>query len=206
MSFANGQVPDSARLSLPGANHGLLREAALAYRAVDLLVPEDMSIFDGSVGRTYRTFAMQVLAKQIFGSNAATPGTSNHGYALAVDLANAAQRAAIDRVGARFGLAKRWSDASWEWWHIKYRAGVWHPRPNPLRFLAPHQKQAASTLLFRRRKRAQEGRSGKGARWRRWDRAVTRSYKRVEKLRQRANNTRRKAILKQVLDDRNGTL
>lgn len=206
MSFANGQVPASARMPLPGANAGLLKMAALAYRAMDLLVPEDLSIFDGSVGRTFRSLAQQVLAKRIFGSNAATPGTSNHGLALAVDLMSAAQRAAVDRVGRAFGWAKAWSDASWEWWHLKWRAGVWKPRPDPLRVLAGHQRQAASTLLYRRRKRIAEARSGKGRRWRNWDRAVGRSYRRVEKMHRRAKNPTRKRVLGRVLADRNGTI
>jgi len=206
MSFSNGQIPAEARLTIPGANHGLMREAALAYRAMALVTSTDMRIFDGSVGRTYRTFAMQVLAKQIFGSNAATPGTSNHGWALAVDLSSGAQRAAVDRVGAPFGWAKRWSDASWEWWHIKYRYGVWHPRPNPLRILAAHQRQAAETLLYRRRRRLREAATGRGRKWRYWNRLVGRSYRRVERMHRRAKNADRKRVLKRVLDDRNGRI
>lgn len=206
MAYPNGQVPADARLSLPGANHGLLREAALAYRAMSLLTRTNMSIYDGAVGRTYRTYAMQVLAKQIFGSNAATPGTSNHGYALAVDLMNWAQRAVVDRIGAAFGFAKRWSDASWEWWHIKYRYGVWHPRPNPLRILAGHQRQASETLLYRRRRRMREAASGRGPKWRYWNRLVARSYRRVEGMWRRTERADRKRVLRHVLDDRNGII
>ncbi len=79
----------------------------------------------------YRTYEQQVEAKRIYGDNAATPGTSNHGWGLAVDLSTETMRSAIDRVGAHFGWAKKWSDASWEWWHLKYRAGVWKQRPDP---------------------------------------------------------------------------
>ena len=165
-----------------------------------------MAIYDGAVGRTYRTYAMQVLAKQVFGSNAATPGTSNHGWALAVDLSSAAQRAAVDQIGAPFGYAKRWSDASWEWWHIRYRSGVWHPKVNPLRILGPRQRHASATLLYRRRKRAQEARSGKGKRWHRWNRLVKRSYHKVERMWRRESDPNQKRVLRRVLDDRNGTL
>lgn len=193
-------------MSLPGSNKGLIRHAALAYRAVDLLVPEDMSIYEGSVGRTYRTYQMQVLAKQVYGNNAATPGTSNHGYALAVDLSSYAQRAAMDRVGARFGWAKAWSDASWEWWHLRWREGVWRPKPNPLRLLGPRRRDACARLLYRRRKRAQEGRTGRGPKWHEWDRKVTRSYRVVKRMHERAKPGTQKRILKRVLDDRNGYL
>src|SRR5260370_27892690 len=69
--------------------------------------------------------------KQVYGSNAATPGTSNHGLGLAVDLATTQMRSELDAWGSYFGWAKRWSDASWEWWHILYRGGVWRRRPDP---------------------------------------------------------------------------
>jgi hypothetical protein len=34
-------------------------------------------------------------------------------------------RSMLDRIGHEYGWAKEWSDAQSEWWHIKYRAGVW---------------------------------------------------------------------------------
>lgn len=74
----------------------------------------------------YRTYPQQVY---LYGRSrpgwAARPGTSNHGWGLAVDLGSRYMRALVDRHGAPYGWAKKWSDASWEWWHIKYRAGVW---------------------------------------------------------------------------------
>ena len=80
--MANGQIPASALGSVPGPNAGLLKPAALAYTAMHYAsvkrygVP--LTIIDGSVGRTYRSYARQVLAKRTYGPNAATPGTSNH--------------------------------------------------------------------------------------------------------------------------------
>src|SRR5262245_40736911 len=74
-----------------------------------------------------RTYAQQVEMKQIYGKNAATPGHSNHGLGLAVDVATHEMRSAIDKWGARFGWSKKWSDAQWEWWHIKFKPGVWKP-------------------------------------------------------------------------------
>jgi hypothetical protein len=205
MSYANGYIPTSALASIPGSNAGLLKEAALAYTAMDAATSVSLAIYDGDVGRTYRSLARQVLAKRLYGSNAATPGTSNHGWGLAVDLSNPGQRSAVDQVGSRFGWAKAWSDASWEWWHLRYRPGVWQPRPDPLRKLGPRRRQAASTLLYRRRRRAAEARTGKGEQWRKWDRWVERSYKAVERLHRRASGEQ-KAVLGEVLRDRNGTL
>lgn len=205
MSYPNGQIPASALAPIPGSNAGLLKMAAFAYRAMNAATPVSLALYDGQVGRTYRSYARQLLAKRVYGPNAATPGYSNHGLGLAVDLQTSSQRAAIDAVGRRFGWAKDWSDASWEWWHLKWRPGVWQPRPDPLRFLGPRRKQAASTLLYRRRRRAAEARSGKGPQWRKWDRLVKRSYRKVERLHRRASGEQ-KAVLRRVLVDRNGTL
>ena len=127
MAYANGRLPASALSPIPG-NGQLRNDAARAYRAMAILASRrgvSMVIIEGAVRRTYRPIAAQYLAKRIYGSNAATPGTSNHGWALAIDLMNMAQRRMIDKIGRAFGFAKAWSDASWEWWHIKWRAGTY---------------------------------------------------------------------------------
>jgi hypothetical protein len=55
------------------------------------------------------------------GNLAATPGTSNHGIGLALDVPNDTQ-AAIHKWGAAFGWSKAWSDGASEPWHFKYAA------------------------------------------------------------------------------------
>jgi hypothetical protein len=45
------------------------------------------------------------------GNLAAVPGTSNHGWGLAVDLATPTMRTLLDQYGAQFGWSKAWSDA-----------------------------------------------------------------------------------------------
>jgi hypothetical protein len=36
----------------------------------------------------------------------------------------------IDQIGQPYGYSKAWSDAPWEWWHLRYTPGVWHgPTP-----------------------------------------------------------------------------
>ena len=171
-----------------------------------------LHIIDGTVGRTYRSYGRQLLAKRIYGSNAATPGFSNHGLAKAVDLMTTAQRSAIDRVGSPYGWAKRCSDAGWEWWHVLHNPGctgaTWKPappRPDPLRKLGKQQRAAAERLLYHRRERRREARSGKGRRWHRQDRWVNSWYKRVARLWRRASGDE-KQVLKRVLDDRNGRI
>ena len=71
---------------------------------------------------SYRTFAGQVAMKAMWTragrpQNAATPGTSNHGWGLAVDANNPA---GVNASGAPYGWQKKWSDAPWEPWHFKW--------------------------------------------------------------------------------------
>lgn len=78
---------------------------------------------------SYRTYSQQVYLWQLYrsgrGNLAAYPGTSNHGWGLAVDFATQQMRWIVDQIGASFGWSKAWSDAQSEWWHIRYRPGVW---------------------------------------------------------------------------------
>lgn len=60
------------------------------------------------------------------GNLAAYPGTSNHGWGVGIDLATPRMRQIVDAIGEKYGFAKKWSDAPSEWWHIKYRPGVWN--------------------------------------------------------------------------------
>jgi hypothetical protein len=129
LAYQNGQLPQSAlsRIYHPTDTLYLENEAASAGNAMrSFMVTRGVGdIYPSGPISAYRTYAQQVQAKKDYGSNAATPGTSNHGLGLAVDLATQTMRSNLDKYGAQFGWAKKWSDASWEWWHIKYRSGVW---------------------------------------------------------------------------------
>jgi hypothetical protein len=129
---SNGRLPRSALRRIPG-NGWLRRDAARAYRAMAALASamgQSLALIEGPIRRTYRPLSAQWLAwNTLPRGQAAFPGTSNHGWGLAVDLMTLLQRAWIDRHGARFGWAKRWSDAAHEWWHLKWRSGVWKPPP-----------------------------------------------------------------------------
>ncbi|MFT4211423.1 MAG: M15 family metallopeptidase [Microbacterium sp.] len=92
-SYANGYIPTSALAEIPWSDNGvqLLRSDAL-------VALEDMNAeFVGSFGynipinSAYRDYQGQVEARAYWCAqgncgNAATPGTSNHGWALAVDI------------------------------------------------------------------------------------------------------------------------
>ena len=127
-AYSNGRLPQSALAEIYHPTYTLYLEtdAAASWNAMrDDLLSRGTDIYPNGHISAYRTYDEQVQAKRDYGSNAATPGTSNHGLGLAVDVATPAMRKAIDNHGESYGWAKKWSDASWEWWHIKYRAGIW---------------------------------------------------------------------------------
>jgi hypothetical protein len=118
---SNGYLPQSSLRPIAGG--GQLTDAAAAgWNAMAAYIYEEtgVRIAPNGPNSSYRTYQQQVAMKAIYGSNAATPGTSNHGWGLAVDTDDYYY---VNRYGARFGYQKAWSDASWEPWHIKYAAG-----------------------------------------------------------------------------------
>ena len=128
----NGQLPDA--LLAPIAQGRLVTSAAAAWNAMNVearalglgLVPT------GSMS-SYRTLAQQKIlyVRYLNGGNlAATPGTSNHGWGIAVDVATPEMRTMVDRIGEPYGWAKKWSDAPSEWWHLRYQPGS-YTGPDP---------------------------------------------------------------------------
>ena len=81
---------------------------------------------EGPLG-AYRDYAGQVRCKELYGSNAAVPGTSNHGLGHAVDVADHFMAGLVDLHGGLFGW-HHW-DAKWEWWHREYDGGLRPARP-----------------------------------------------------------------------------
>lgn len=118
-----------ADLAPIGNGFYLERHAAAAFNAMNV---EARRRWGRSirVRSAYRTYSQQVYFWNLYlsgrGNLAARPGTSNHGWGLAVDLYSQQDRWMVDQIGAKYGFAKRWSDAPSEWWHIKYRSGVWN--------------------------------------------------------------------------------
>jgi GH25 family lysozyme M1 (1,4-beta-N-acetylmuramidase) len=109
------------------------REAAASWNTMRLFLlqqygPRGDIYPEGPLG-AYRTFAGQLQCKKQFGSNAAIPGTSNHGLGHAVDVAAHEMAALIDKHGGLFGW-HHW-DAKWEWWHREYDGGFRRPDPGP---------------------------------------------------------------------------
>jgi LAS superfamily LD-carboxypeptidase LdcB len=132
----NGFIPKRLLMKIPG-NGQLLRggpaESWIVMWRDARRRGVNMTIWEGPIRRTYRPYSAQLLARRYWCGqgncgNAAVPGTSNHGLGTTVDLMSTVQRRYIDNHGARFGWSKRWSDAAWEWWHIRYQSGHWRPK------------------------------------------------------------------------------
>jgi hypothetical protein len=145
--LAGGRLHERSRPSLPieipGSNIAYLSKggAVAAWNTMRLCAVRDgVDLYPGAsswrpAATAYRSFAEQQVLYARYragtGNLAAYPGTSNHGLGLAIDLATPRMRTWIDHHGRPFGWSKAWSDAQSEWWHLKWRAGVWHQRPNP---------------------------------------------------------------------------
>ena len=124
----NGNLPDAELVSIGEGNHRLKPEAADAYKKMlDAAKSEGIS---WSVTDSYRTYDEQLrLAKQkglySQGGLAATPGTSNHGWGLAVDLGGGAnqegskQNKWLQENAGKFGF----SNIPREPWHWQYAGG-----------------------------------------------------------------------------------
>jgi len=128
---ANGYLTDAELSPIVGGTQ-LANGAAAAWNAMAHYIHDRTGTWIQINGPDsgYRSYARQVYWRNYWCGrgacqNAAVPGTSNHGWGLAVDVPPYV-RSLIDQYGHQFGWAKEWSDASWEPWHLKYRAGVWN--------------------------------------------------------------------------------
>ncbi|WP_245873519.1 D-alanyl-D-alanine carboxypeptidase family protein [Brevibacterium ihuae] len=129
----NGRIPAVAMCPLAVApGHRLRCDAARAFDALASAYADEFGR-PVSVTDSYRDYETQVVLKRRKGRMAATPGTSNHGWGLAVDLGGGinsfgtVQHEWMRSNGPRFG----WIHPSWarsggslpEPWHWEFRAG-----------------------------------------------------------------------------------
>jgi LAS superfamily LD-carboxypeptidase LdcB len=127
--YPNGLIPPSAMCPLGAAGHVLRCDAAAAYRAMSAAYAaawgSPLCITD-----SYRSYASQVTLYGQKPALAAVPGTSNHGWGLAVDLCGGvesfgtAQYAWMVANAGRFGfIHPTWADPGngrEEPWHWEY--------------------------------------------------------------------------------------
>lgn len=176
---------------------------------------DGVTLVPGGPDSSYRTFSRQVFWRNVWCARgtcfkAAVPGTSNHGCGKAVDVRNATFQTSrefqwLRQHAFRYNWDNQEGAGVGENWHWGYRGG-WKAPPDPLDKLPKHMKLAASKLLFHRREAIAEKITGEGPRykmhvkWRKW------WFKRVAGQHRRSKNAERKALLKRVLDDKNGVL
>jgi len=109
------------------------KEAAASWNTLRIVCKRYLrtDIYPLGSRSAYRSYEDQLYFWNLYqsgqGNLAAYPGTSNHGWGKAIDLAATPMRSVIDRIGSRFGWKK--IEAPSEWWHVNYVGGF--SRPNP---------------------------------------------------------------------------
>jgi hypothetical protein len=123
----NGKLSDSELSEIPGGR--LKHDAAAAWNADN--GPADNNLRPTGSRSSYRLYEDQVFFWNNQPPLAAFPGTSNHGWGTAVDLAEEWMRSWIDDHGSKFGWRK--TEAFSEWWHVNFVGGVSFPTFNTLK-------------------------------------------------------------------------
>ncbi|KDA04572.1 peptidase M23 [Microbacterium sp. CH12i] len=84
--FDNGRIPTNLLGNVPwDGRHTLRADALEALVEMDRQFVTDFG-YHLPINDGYRDYDQQVQAKEEYGNEAATPGTSNHGWALAIDI------------------------------------------------------------------------------------------------------------------------
>jgi len=118
--YGNGNIPRDALEPIGQGGHRLWAPAAESYK--QLVAAAKVEGIDLTVTDSYRTYDQQVeLAEQkglyADGGLAAVPGTSNHGWGLAVDF-NVNTPAALEWLrtnGHSFGFVEAAKREPWHW-------------------------------------------------------------------------------------------
>jgi cell wall-associated NlpC family hydrolase len=131
-SYPNGLIPPSALCEIGVGSHRLRCDAAAAWKAMSAAFAADMGT-PLCITDSYRTYAAQVSLYGRKPALAAVPGTSNHGWGLAVDLCGGVQSFGTPQYrwmtasAGRFGwVHPGWADPGngrEEPWHWEYVGG-----------------------------------------------------------------------------------
>lgn len=130
----NGYVPDGKMEEIPGpGSFKLWPQAAEAYRAMYAAAKADGLTL--SLTGSYRSYAAQVYAHQQKPTLTAEPGTSRHGWGLAVDVRTdddwTRTFAWLSKNAAKFGFrgitsgGNAWAAEAWHWQYEP--TGRWDP-------------------------------------------------------------------------------
>ncbi|WP_285623683.1 M15 family metallopeptidase [Kineosporia sp. NBRC 101677] len=130
---SNGQLPESSLCTLWDSDHRLRADAAVSLAKLNIAYKQEFGN-DICLTDSYRTLSEQYAVRASKPTLSAVPGTSEHGWGLAVDLCDGVNTG----TGARFQwLADNASSYGWEnpdWaksggggpyepWHWEYAAG-----------------------------------------------------------------------------------
>jgi D-alanyl-D-alanine carboxypeptidase len=162
---ANGNLPTSELSPIPGGQ--LRNAAAVAWLAMRAAIGKSQNVWicPTSPRTSYRPLADQEYFWKQYqagkGALAARPGTSNHGWGIAVDLPTEPMQAAVRAHGHEYGWGIRGgglgSDAPSEAWHCTFHEGVFKAPPrhdghvHPYLHMSDKERAARDVLIKQRR-------------------------------------------------------
>jgi D-alanyl-D-alanine carboxypeptidase len=121
-AYGNGRIPSSALSQIAGTSHQLWAPAARSFEALLQAARADgVSIGITDSYRTYETQVDLVRRKGLYsqGGLAAAPGTSMHGWGVAVDLSlDAGAQAWMRENAGRFGFVENVAREPWHWQYV----------------------------------------------------------------------------------------
>lgn len=161
--YANGRIPLSALGSIPGGH--LRKDVAAAWNAMRAeALADGVTLMPAGPISSYRPYAAQVAMKAQWTAKgepykAATPGSSNHGWGVAVDVkdsvdANSAVYRWLRHNAHRFGFDNVEGQRVGENWHWGYTG---HYVPDALAVLREDERRWLRE--YERLKRANQDRS-----------------------------------------------
>lgn len=118
-AYGNGRIPAEALSTISGTSHRLWEPAARSFEAMQAAAAADgVTIGITDSYRTYESQVDLVARKGLYsqGGLAASPGTSMHGWGVALDLRLDASAQAWMRSNAgRFGFVENVPREPWHW-------------------------------------------------------------------------------------------
>lgn len=134
MTNANGNLP--ATFLAPIAGGSLARDAAASWNLMNCEARKaGVELRPLGPSSSYRTYATQVEFWNLYqrgGNPAAHPGTSNHGWGRAVDLADPdGMRPVFDRIAHKYGWSHAEGARVGEKWHVTCESPVRCHDPGP---------------------------------------------------------------------------
>jgi hypothetical protein len=137
----NGVFAAGETAPIPGGR--LWSEAARAWNDMRAAAIGDGVAPEAFMPTGPQSSARSVAAQRWFFANrppaAAVPGTSNHGWGLAVDVKTRIAAAWILKHGHRFGWSHDEGARVGEWWHYRY-VGGYQPKQDGLAHLRPDER------------------------------------------------------------------